>query len=339
MNIRVNLEENSYDINITEKINFLNDIVMFDKYNKVAIITDENVFELYESKMIIEKAHRIIKIKAGETSKKLDTIGDIIDQLSEFNLGRKDLIVAFGGGVVGDIAGFVGSIYQRGVDFIQVPTSLLAMVDSSVGGKNGVDTSFGKNLIGTFYQPKAVLIYTEFLQTLDDKELNTGFAEIIKHGLIKDSEMFEYLLSTDRDEILSNMVEIVHNNCKIKASVVEEDEKESGTRMILNFGHTIGHAIEKQTNFEKFTHGEAVAIGMAELTKVAVSKGLVHGSIYEKIKTILIKFDLPFEYKITDEIIENIKSDKKMSNSQVNFIIVKEVGQAFIHKADLSFLR
>ncbi len=339
MNIRVNLLENSYDIEINNKINFQEDILEFNKYNKIAIITDENIYQLYKEKLNIDRNHKIIKIKAGESSKKLETVGEIVDQLSDFNLSRNDLIVAFGGGVVGDIGGFVASIYQRGIDFIQVPTTLLSMVDSSVGGKNGVDTKYGKNLIGTFYQPKKVLIYTDFLNTLNEKELNTGFAEIIKHGLIKDRDMFDYLLSTDKKVIMENMVEVVYNNCKIKSEVVEEDEKEQGIRVILNFGHTIGHAIEKETDYEKFTHGEAVAIGMAEITKVAVDRGLVKKKIYDEIKSILIKFNLPNEYSITDNIINNIKSDKKMSSDKVKFILVKEIGQAFVHSDDLSFLR
>ncbi len=337
---KVNLGSKSYDIIVNSSISFVSDItnIAFEnKYNKIAIITDCNVYNLYNYEMNLNTNNIIINIEAGEKSKKFTTIAKIIDELAENNFTRKDLIVAFGGGVVGDIAGLAASLYMRGIDFIQVPTTLLSMVDSSVGGKNGVDTPYGKNLIGTFNQPKRVLIYSDFLKTLDERELNTGFAEIIKHSFIKNAEMFNYLKFTNFEDIMKNIDQLILDNCKIKAEIVETDEKESGLRQILNFGHTLGHAIEKYNNYENYTHGEAISIGMAEITKVAVSKGITKIEIYSSLIDVLKKFNLPYEIDLTNDITRLIKNDKKAGDNFINYILVDNIGNAFIHKDNLEF--
>ncbi len=337
---KVNLGDDSYEIEISSEINLISDIAKIatsKKYNKIAIITDDNVYRLYSNHLKLESSHVIIEIAHGEKNKNISTVAKIIDELAENNITRKDLIIAVGGGVVGDIAGLVSSLYMRGLDFIQVPTTLLSMVDSSVGGKNGVDTPFGKNIIGTFKQPKKVLIYTDFLNTLDNRELNTGFAEIIKHSFIKDKNLFYYLKETNLNDIMQNINSLVFDNCNIKASVVEADEKESGLRQILNFGHTLGHAIEKHTNFEQYTHGEAISIGMAEITKAACSKGLSKLETYDELLEVLLKFNLPYEIMITNELLNLMKNDKKAESDFINYIVVNDIGKAFIHKDNLAF--
>ncbi len=336
MNLKVNLGKESYNINFYEQMKNIDlDILNIDKYNKKVVITDENVFDLYSDKMNFTS--NIIKIKAGESNKNINTVVKIVDELSAMGIGRKDLIIAIGGGVVGDIAGFVSAIYMRGVDFVQVPTTLLAMVDSSVGGKNGVDTEFGKNLIGTFKQPKQVLIYTDFLKTLSFDEMKNGFAEIIKHSLIKDKNMFEYLANNDIDDIMENIRKLIYDNVKIKACVVEQDEKEQGERMKLNFGHTLGHALEQHTNFETYSHGEAVAIGMYKICEIAYKKCVVQNDNCDKIASVLNKFGLPYKYDKVDDLIKYIKNDKKSEDDKVNFILVDEIGEAKIYKTNTSF--
>uniref|UniRef100_UPI0040297A53 3-dehydroquinate synthase n=1 Tax=Ruminococcus bromii TaxID=40518 RepID=UPI0040297A53 len=231
---------------------------------KITIVTDTNVAPLYKWRVLNSLSQQGYQttahvFQAGEQSKNLNTIADIYDTLADFKMTRKDLIVALGGGVTGDMAGFAAATYLRGIDFVQIPTSLLAQVDSSVGGKTGVDIAQGKNLVGAFYQPKAVLIDPDTLSTLPDQFITDGMAEIIKYGCIKDSEFFEMLANGDALEHIDDVIETC---VKIKRDVVNRDEKEAGERMLLNFGHTLGHAIEKIYNYTGITHGMAVAVGL-----------------------------------------------------------------------------
>ena len=226
--------------------------------------------------------------------------------------------------------------------FIQVPTSLLAQVDSSVGGKVGVDLERGKNLVGSFYQPKRVIIDPNVLNTLEDRFFKDGLGEVIKYGLIRDKDLFEKLESyKDKREVLENIEDIIYTCCNIKRIVVERDEKDLGERMILNFGHTLGHAIEKYYDFKSYTHGEAVAIGMYNIAKLTEEKKLTENIYSEKIKNVLIKYDLPYEVNIEekDEIINTISLDKKNMGKVLKVILVREIGNAEIYDTNLEFFK
>ena len=269
--------------------------------DKIAIITDTNVDKFYGdvvNNALEEKGYDTLKVvlPAGEKSKSMDSLMVLYDKLLDFNLNRGNLIIALGGGVIGDLTGFCASTLLRGIPFVQIPTSLLAQIDSSIGGKVAVDLPRGKNLVGSFYHPKAVFIDPNVLQTLDRKFLNDGLGEAIKYGLIKDRELFEILSKINSyDELFENLEYIIYNCCDIKRSVVERDEKDTGERMLLNFGHTIGHAIEKIQNYEGYSHGEAVSIGMYCIAKRCEDMGFCPEGVSESIKEVLIKFNLPYD--------------------------------------------
>ena len=276
MKLNVDLPQNGYEIIIEKGIlsNLAKEIKEVFNGNKIFVLTDKNVDKFYGDKVIneLEAAGydtKKLALEPGEETKAFFTLPKVYDELLNFKLTRSDLILTLGGGVIGDLGGFVASTYLRGVPFIQCPTTLLAQVDSSVGGKVGVDLDRGKNLVGSFYQPIKVIIDPNVLETLSDRVFNDGMAEVIKYGCIKDEEFFNKLLNyKDKEEVMNNIEYIIHNCCKIKKEVVEKDEKDTGERMLLNFGHTIGHAIEQYYKYSKYTHGEAVAIGMYEITKL-----------------------------------------------------------------------
>lgn len=346
--LKVNLKDRSYDILIEKdlKKDFGKHIRNVFKGKKICVITDDNLNNLYGSyiKEVLENEGflvNIVSIIPGEKSKNFDTLIPIYDKLLDFNLTRSDLIVAFGGGVVGDLAGFIASTFLRGVKFVQIPTSLLAQVDSSVGGKVGIDLPKGKNLVGAFYQPSLVLIDTKMLDTLPERFLNDGMGEVIKYAFIRDKGLFERLNGfKDRAELLENIDEIIYTCCDIKRQVVENDEKDTGERMILNFGHTLGHSIEVNHGFESYTHGEGVAIGMYAITKISEALALTKPKTAKKIKDLLVKYNLPFETckKIDNEDIKKaISSDKKNLQGSLNVILIKDIGESFIYKTDVSF--
>lgn len=347
MELKVNLGENSYPI-IIEKGSIKNiGKHLKDKFKgkKVSIISDNIVYGIYGDS--IKKGleadgytAKAIVIPAGEKSKSFSILPSIYNELLEFKLTRTDIILALGGGVVGDLAGFVASTYLRGVPFLQVPTTLLAQVDSSVGGKVGVDLEKGKNLVGSFYHPKLVIIDPEVLNTLSDRIFKDGLAEVIKYGCIKDKDLFYKLKGyKDKKALIEDIEEIIYNCCDIKRKVVEEDEKDTGERMLLNFGHTLGHAIEQYYKYERYTHGEGVAIGMYQIMKSAYSKGLVAEGVAEEIKDILIKYDLPYSLdgENIDELINVIKLDKKNINNSLSLILLKEIGESYIYLSDENF--
>lgn len=347
MELKVNLEENSYPI-IIEKGSIKNiSKHLKDKFKgkKIAIISDNIVYGIYGD-LIKEELEaegytaKAIVIPAGEKSKSFSTLPAVYNELLEFKLTRTDIILALGGGVVGDLAGFVASTYLRGVPFIQIPTTLLAQVDSSVGGKVGVDLEKGKNLVGGFYHPKLVIIDPEVLNTLSDRIFKDGLAEVIKYGCIKDKDLFDKLKAyKDKKALIEDIEEIIYTCCDIKRKVVEEDEKDTGERMLLNFGHTLGHAIEQYYKYERYTHGEGVAIGMYQIMKSAYSKGLVPESVAEEIKDILIKYDLPYSLdgENIDELINVIKLDKKNINNSLSLILLKEIGESYIYLSNENF--
>jgi len=347
LELKVDLGKNSYPIYI-EKGN-LKKLASLIKDNfkatKIAIISDENVYGIYGENIkssLEEKGYSVkaVVLPPGEKTKAFEVLPGIFDELLDFKLTRSDLIIALGGGVIGDLAGFVASTFLRGVEFVQVPTSLLAQVDSSVGGKVAVDLAKGKNLIGSFYHPKMVVIDPEVLNTLSDRFFRDGLAEVIKYGCIKDKGLFEKLKNMkDTEELVKNIDSIIYTCCDIKRKIVEEDELDKGERMLLNFGHTLGHAVEQYYNYEKYSHGEGVAIGMYEIMKIAAKRGLADASVPEEIKAMLEKYSLPYTLagENKEQLLEAIKLDKKFLNSTLNLILLKEIGESYIYKTKDDF--
>ena len=288
--LHVNLGENSYDILFGSNLlkNLPEYIKRVYKGKKLFIITDSNVEKYYREQMenvLKDYDFTFYILEAGEKSKTLENVAKIYKAMINSALSRDDLVVAFGGGVTGDIAGFAAATYMRGVPFIQVPTTLLSQVDSSVGGKVGVDLEEGKNLVGAFNQPKIVLIDTSVLKTLTDRYFFDGLAEVVKYGCIYDEKLFLLLERLkSREEVMEHIEDILYRACDIKREVVEEDEKEHGLRMILNFGHTVGHGLEQYYNYEKYTHGEAVSLGMAEILETGEIEGITEKGSFERIK-------------------------------------------------------
>ena len=348
MELKVDLKDRSYSI-IIEKglINRVSEeIRKVYKGKKIFIITDDNVNKYYGDKISNELKGsdfevKLLSLKPGEETKNFNTLPIVYNELLDFNLTRSDLIIALGGGVIGDLAGFVASTYLRGVDFVQIPTSLLAQVDSSVGGKVAVDLDRGKNLVGSFYHPKCVLIDPEVLNTLEDRFFIDGMAEVIKYGCIKDKEFFDYLEKMENNkQLINNMEVVIHKCCDIKRQVVENDEKDKGERMLLNFGHTLGHAIEQYYNYTKYSHGEGVAIGMYVISKISEEKGLTKKGTSQRIKDILVKYNLPYELDVKiEETLEAINLDKKKLGNDLNVIILKEIGSSEIYKTTAEFLK
>lgn len=341
MNIPINLKsapKRSYKIiieaGVTSKIPaHLKSLKLGQKF---AIITDSKVEKLYAlsfSRLLKNNGieNEIFTFKEGETSKNLKTVETLASKMIEKGFDRQDAIIALGGGVVGDIAGFLASIYMRGISYIQIPTTLLAMVDSSIGGKTGVDLPQGKNLIGTFTQPKAVFIDTNFLKTLPQTQIRNGLAEIIKYGVIRDKKLFEFI-EQNLEKILTldqtALNKIIEHSVKIKTKIVEQDEKEKGLRMILNYGHTYGHAIEKMSNF-KLLHGYAIAIGMVLANKLAIEKKLLKPTDSERIKKLFTKAGLPV-ITMKNPTLKDLQSDKKKSGELISFVLPKKIGEVVI---------
>jgi len=346
LKLYVNLKETNYCINIENGLldKIAEEIKEVFKGNKIFIITDKTVDKYYGDKVFnnLTKAGydtKKLALEAGESTKSFKTLPLVYDELVNFKFTRSDLIIALGGGVIGDLAGFIASTYLRGVAFVQCPTTLLAQVDSSVGGKVGIDLEKGKNLVGSFYHPKKVIIDPTVLETLTDRVFSDGMAEVIKYGCIKEKEFFEKLLSySDKAEVMNNIEYIIYNCCKIKAKVVEKDEKDTGERMLLNFGHTIGHGIEQYYNYSQYTHGEAVAIGMYEMSKLAEKHNITGEGTSELIKRILVKYNLPHVMDINiKDLIKSIELDKKNLGKDLNLIILKEIGESFIYKTTKEF--
>ena len=348
-NLFVDLKENSYNILIEKGL--LNKLgeelknIYFGE--KIFIITDENVDKYYGSKVKDEldkigyKTRKMV-LAPGEKTKSFSTLPSIYNELLDFKLTRKELIITLGGGVIGDLGGFVASTFLRGVSFIQIPTSLLAQVDSPVGGKVAVDLEKGKNLVGSFYQPKAVFIDPDVLNTLPEKFYKDGMAEVIKYGCIKDRDFFYMLKSLkSREEVMNNIEDILYKCCYIKKSVVERDEKDLGERMLLNFGHTLGHAIEKYYNFTGYSHGEAVAIGMYNISLKSEDEGITEKGVAEEIKEILINYDLPYKVDIKDnnKIIDTISLDKKNIGNVLKVILLKSIGESIIYDTTSDFFK
>jgi len=304
--------------------------------SQVVIITHPSINRLYGEQLFsgFSQANlptHLIEVPEGERSKSLEQAEKIYDKLLKWKCDRQTVLVALGGGVIGDLTGFIAATYVRGVPFIQVPTTLLAQVDSSVGGKTAVNHPLGKNMIGVFYQPKLVVADLETLKTLPEKEYKAGIAEIIKHGVIEDAGLFDFLESQCQN-ILSHdtsaLTHIIATSCAIKARVVEKDERESHYRMVLNFGHTIGHAIESLTGYSTFVHGEAVAIGMVYAAKLSQLMGRCSEDVTHRITRLIENFGLPIKLPDlkAEDMIQSMYLDKKTAHKKIRFILVKDIG-------------
>lgn len=309
------------------------------KNRKICIITDSNVNGIYGDVLEGILTPRVKTVKkyvfpAGEESKNLDTVKEAYRFLIEEKFDRKDMLLALGGGVVGDLTGFVAATYLRGIDFIQVPTTLLAQADSSIGGKTGVDFEGYKNMVGAFKMPKLVYMNFEVLRTLDDRQYFAGFAEVMKYGLIKDAAFYEWLIENmyeicERD--MDTLSQMLMKSCMVKKMVVEKDPTEQGERALLNLGHTIGHAIEKAKNFELF-HGECVALGTVAAAYISWKKEMLSMEEYYEIRDMFVPFYLPISIDgiDPDEILRLTKSDKKVDGNTIRFILLKKIGKAVI---------
>jgi 3-dehydroquinate synthase len=340
--LKVDLGERSYPIfigtGILQKLGEMCQLYGFGQ--QVVLITDTNVQKLYAPvlarnfKGVINQVETVV-LPPGEKSKSLATVDKIITKMLEAGCDRNVTVLAFGGGVIGDVAGFAASIYKRGVPLVQVPTTLLAQVDASVGGKTGVNHPLGKNMIGTFYQPKMVWMDLDVLKTLPGREIVCGLAEIIKYGIIRDGDLFT-LVEENLDKILTLdpalLEEIIKRCCEIKAAIVAKDEKESGLRMILNFGHTVGHALEAAAGYKKISHGQAVLLGMLAESKIAVNSKVLSSEEFRLIKNLILLISRANKIKMVNEneIFKFMKSDKKALQGDLRFVLPKRIGEVFI---------
>ncbi|MDR1615084.1 MAG: 3-dehydroquinate synthase [Campylobacteraceae bacterium] len=318
---------------------FIDEFQELNFKGKAAVITNNRVaplhLEAFKKKVRAKELHEII-VEDGEKYKNLATIEYILNELFKHRLDRKSTLIALGGGVIGDMTGFAASIYQRGIDFVQIPTTLLAQVDASVGGKTGVNNYFGKNQIGTFYQPKAVYCESAFLKTLPCREFNAGVAEIIKMAVMFDKEFYDWLSTTDLNT-QTDIQKAVKKSVEIKAKIVAQDEKENGIRAVLNYGHTFAHVIENQSGYGTYLHGEAVAIGIVLANELSVRLGLLSSEEADNIKKTLAKFSLPVDYHIQniDSFYDAFFLDKKSGDSKIKFILADKIG-CFTIKNDIS---
>lgn len=334
MLLNVKTSSGNYDI-VIEKGAFdnLSKHISDVSTGKLFVVTDENVNEIYREKLEEQLSgfeFECMVLPSGEKTKCLDVLGKIYSAMAGAKITRSDTVVAFGGGVIGDITGLAAATYLRGVNFIGIPTTLLSQVDSSVGGKVAIDLPEGKNLVGSFYPPKKVVVDTNFLKTLPQRVFNDGMAEVIKYACIRDEKLFDMLGGNAEDCI----DEIVYKCLDIKRQIVEADEFDKGERMILNFGHTFGHAVEKMYNYETYTHGEAVAIGMSKITHATENMKYTESGTAEKLDKLLKKYDLlfdSFEFD-ADKAMEIICLDKKGDGNSINYIFIKSIGVCEIVK-------
>lgn len=350
MKIRVDIPHHPYDIEIEKGClsragQWLRGLW---QPQKVVMVTDNHVASLYAEKVKLSLEDygfqvAVFDFLEGEERKNLTTVQKVYEFLVKQGLTRSDGIVALGGGVVGDLAGFVASTYMRGIHFVQIPTSLTAQVDSSIGGKTGVNFPFAKNMVGTFAQPDGVLIDPLVLKTLGKRELIEGMGEVIKYGLIEDVELWNLLTEMDGSvgSILENSELLIEHSCQVKRKMVVEDELDKGVRLYLNFGHTIGHAIEATAGYGKVMHGEAVTMGMVQISKVAEDKGLMPKGITQAISDMCQKFGLPIDYENwnVENLYQALIHDKKARGNTLKLVLVPELGSATIHPISLDEMK
>ena len=344
--ILVPISNNSYEVIIKQGL--INSIgeeltrIGIDNNRKIFIVSNKEISKLFGGKLLknLKKYNfsaEIFNIKAGESYKNLASLTDIYNAAFEVGLDRSSLMIALGGGIVGDVTGFAAATWLRGIEYIQIPTTLLSMVDSSVGGKTAVNHPKGKNLIGAFYQPKAVFIDPETLKTLPIREFKAGMAEVIKYGIIKDKLLFEYLETEEnRDKILKleneSLIKIINNSIKTKAFIVSEDEKENGIRAILNYGHSFGHVIENLCGYGEYLHGEAISIGMKIAGDIATEKNLWLEKNSLRQDNLIKSYGLPTQtpkFK-KNEVMTILMGDKKVRNGKMRFILPKDIGEVDI---------
>ncbi len=340
--IHVDLGKHAYDIEIAGGL--LPQVgakvkALCPKASKSVIISDSNVAPLYAETLKASLGAAglpatVITILAGEQSKNMQVLSEVLEQIAESGLTRRDVLVTLGGGVVGDLGGFAAARFMRGIAFVQVPTSLLAQIDSSVGGKVAVDLKAGKNLAGAFYQPKGVFIDTDLLKTLPVRFLHDGLAEAIKYGCIMDAKLFERIVNyADDAELLADIGGVVATCCSIKARIVEQDEFDTGLRGLLNFGHTLGHAVEQHYGYGEYTHGEGVGIGMYQLTKRTEELGMTAVGTAAKIATALQKFNLPISVEVAKkDLLDTMAKDKKKAGNSITLIVIDKIGSSKLHK-------
>lgn len=341
--VHVSLGERSYDVHVAEGVLEASGALIAEvtKARTAAIVTNPRIGKLYAERVLKSLegagiAAHVVTIPAGERYKTLNTVRGVYEKMLDYRIDRTSMVIGLGGGVVGDLAGFVAATYLRGVDFVQMPTSLLAQVDASVGGKVGVDLPRSKNLVGAFYQPKVVLADTGTLRTLPKAQFRSGLAEVIKHGIILDSEYYAYL-ERNLDAVMrlesGPLQHIVRRSVEIKASVVAQDERESGLRAKLNYGHTVGHAIESLTGYSRVLHGEAVAIGMVSAALISHEMGAADESLAGRIADLLVRAKLPYKppKDVSPEgIVGAMKLDKKVAHGKLRFVLVREIGSSFV---------
>ena len=342
--VKVDLGDRSYDIELGTGLDQAGArLKELGLGRKMALVTNPTIKKLHGERIVdsLKAAGFLVmsvEVPDGEQYKNLDWANAIYTALLTNGFDRKSALVAFGGGVIGDLTGFAAATFMRGVPFVQVPTTLLAMVDSSVGGKTGVNHPMGKNMIGAFYQPKKVLMDLDVLKTLPREEFLSGIAEVIKYGVIRDAALFDYL-DKNRDKILSldpdALSHIIKRSCEIKAEVVSKDEREGGLRAILNFGHTIGHAIETAENYT-MRHGEAVAIGMVYASRLAHRTGLCVASVPERVERLIKSYGLPANLTALSrqpsvtELTDTMQVDKKAEGGKVKFVLPSKIGEVVI---------
>ncbi len=338
--LRVNLAERSYDIAIGSGIaeSIADYLQQWSPTSHVVLVTDETVDELHGDRLASHLTEAglevdVFAVPVGETSKSADLLIELWESLLDQGTDRGSVVVAVGGGVIGDLAGFVAATFTRGLRFIQVPTTLLAQVDSSVGGKVGINLTEAKNMVGAFWQPNGVLIDVDLLATLPPREFAAGMAEVIKYGVIMDAEFFEWIennQSAIRDHDAEALAHIVEQSCRLKAQVVEADEREtSGHRAILNFGHTFGHALEAATEYKSLLHGEAVAIGMVCAARLAFTLGRVDEGFCQRLEKLLAAFDLPTKIPLDidrDAVLKLMWHDKKVADNRLVFVLPTQLG-------------
>ncbi len=339
--IRVELGDRSYPIFIGGNISA--EEKMFRPYvsgSQIMIVTNTTIDALYGDTLesVLNFAEKVDKVVLpdGEAYKNLDTVNLVFDALLESRHNRRTTLVALGGGVIGDMTGFAASAYQRGVNFLQVPTTLLSQVDSSVGGKTGVNHPLGKNMIGAFYQPSCVVIDTSFLESLPDRELSAGIAEVIKYGLIADDSFFEWL-EKNIDSLLSKdpvaLAKAIETSCRLKAEVVARDEREGGIRAILNLGHTFGHAIEAHQGYGKWLHGEAVGAGMVMACTMSEKLGWIGGDVVDRARKLIAKARLPVEPPTdmnSEVFLKYMSVDKKVLDKKIRLVLLRACGEAVV---------
>ncbi|MCI8835741.1 MAG: 3-dehydroquinate synthase [Ruminococcus sp.] len=350
MKLTVNLKENSYPIYMEPGILKKADAYISQVFTgrRILIISDDHLDTLYGSKLRktlsscpeAYECHSLV-LPHGEPTKNFQTLPKIYTAMLEAGITRSDLVIALGGGVIGDLAGFAAASFLRGVRLVQIPTSLLAQVDSSVGGKTAVDLPQGKNLVGAFYHPKMVLIDPNVLDTLPEHFIRDGMGEIIKYGCIKDASLFETLGKyRSFTELKPELTSVIYRCVDIKRSVVEKDQFDTGERMLLNFGHTLAHTIEQYHHYEKESHGEAVAIGMYQITRMAEEQGLTPAGCAESIKTLLDTYGLPCTCGLPlPELTTAITRDKKNLNNHLNVVLLRRIGESYVYPTSTEFFR